>query len=587
MNASSRPFWNARKPDHVARFDAAASRGAFVIRLDSSDSRTTALFGPRGKAREKNSRTPTEPATLTGLKLFIVHSHYRPGGVRRVIELAAPAVAATLHPRVRKIVLIGGEAPENGWLKTFRAVLAEVRVTCAIEPALGYISEQRARPQAIASRVRTHLQKCFAGARRGDCLVWIHNPGLGRNLIVADELKKICGARDLPMLFHHHDWWFDNRWARWPEMQRMGFATLERVAEAILPTCASVRHAGINQADVRVLRRHLGARAGWVPNPAIPAILPERELAVRARDWLRKKVEDDGPVWLVPCRLLRRKNLAEALLLTRWLRPEAWMVTTGALSSADEAKYASALEQASRRHGWRLRLSVLARAESRKPSVAALLAASEAILLTSLQEGFGLPSLEAAAAQRPLISRALPTIAPDLARFGFDFPQSYDDVQVDPRLFDLDREMQRQAKRWLKWRSQLPKPCQALVEKPALAADDKVPRAIPFSRLTLAAQLEVLAHPAEFSWKMCAPLNSFLRTWRRRAAAGTLIASKWPRRAKTWLGGAAYGRHVTELLAADPRSPDGTMESVAAMDEFIRSKLARENQYPLLWTSDP
>jgi hypothetical protein len=285
--------------------------------------------------------------------------------------------------------------------------------------------------------------------------------------------------------------------------------------------------------------------------------------------------------------LLRRKNLAEAVLLTRWLRPEAWIVTTGAMSSADELKYASALKQASRRHGWRLRLSVLARAEARKPSVPGLLAASEAILLTSLQEGFGLPSLEAAAAQRPLISRALPTIAPDLARFGFDFPQSYDDVHVDVRLFDLDHEMQRQTKRWLRWRRQLPVPCQALAERPALLAEGNVPRTIPFSRLTLAAQLEVLAHPTEFSWKFCAPLNPFLKSWRRRAAAGALIASKWPRGAMTWLGGAAYGRHVTELLAANPRTPAGTAESMGASNEFIRSKLARENQYPLLWTSEP
>ena len=307
----------------------------------------------------------------------------------------------------------------------------------------------------------------------------------------------------------------------------------------------------------------------------------------RARVWLREQLGDDGPVWLVPCRLLRRKNLAEALLLTRWLRPEGWLVTTGAMSSSDERGYAAALGRAARQHGWRLRLAVLAGAESAKPSVPELLAASEAILLTSLQEGFGMPSLEAAAAGRPLIARTLPTIAPDLARFGFRFPHSYDDIQIDVRLFDVDAERRRQARRWLAWRRELPKPCQSLAGRPSLLAGDEVPRAVPFSRLTLLAQLEVLTQPVGYSWKLCAPLNPFLRSWRKRASAGTLLASRWPRTATHWLGGEAYGRHVVRLLSRTPGDPLRPDASVAAADEFMRAKLAGENQYPLLWTSEP
>jgi glycosyltransferase involved in cell wall biosynthesis len=524
---------------------------------------------------------------LAGLKLFIVHSHYRPGGVRRVIELAAPEVAAALRPRATEIILMGGEAPDRAWLKVFCERCAGLRVTCAIEPALGYISEQRADGPVISRRIRVHLERCFARARSDDTLIWVHNPGLGRNLIVASELKRAALERRLTTIFHHHDWWFDNRWARWPELQRTGFRTLRAVAETILPTSPLVRHAGINQADVRILRRHLGNRAGWVPNPAAPEIAPTSVRVNRARRWLREQVSDDSPVWLVPCRLLRRKNLAEALLLTRWLRPQAWLVTTGAMSSSDERGYAAALGRAARKHGWRLRLSVLASAESAKPSVPELLAASEAILLTSLQEGFGLPSLEAASAHRPLIARTLPAIAPDLARFGFRFPQAYDDIQIDVRLFDVAAERRRQARRWLTWRRELPGPCQPLAGRPSILRDEETPQAVPFSRLTLLAQLEVLAQPLELSWKLCAPLNPFLQSWRKRAAAGTLLASRWPRSATQWLGGEAYGRHIRRLLSGAPGNSVGPEASVAAAEEFIRAKLAGENQYPLLWTSEP
>ena len=43
-----------------------------------------------------------------------------------------------------------------------------------------------------------------------------------------------------------------------------------------------------------------------------------------------------------------------------WLRPEAWLVTTGGVSSAEEEAYARQLEAAAETAGWRLRLGLLA-----------------------------------------------------------------------------------------------------------------------------------------------------------------------------------------------------------------------------------
>lgn len=522
---------------------------------------------------------------MGGLRLVIVHSHYRPGGVRRVIELALPAVAAALRPRVTGIVLAGGEAPDAGWFAHVRRRAGAIPVTCAIEPAVGYVSEQRLAPATAARRIRALLTRVLADGEPGGAVVWAHNLGLGRNLLLAETLHAVAAERGVPVVYHHHDWWFDNRWARWPEMRRSGFGSLAAVARAILPA-ADVKHAAINDADARILARHFGAAAGWLPNPAAPAARPRPAESRRARRWLRTALGDDGPVWLVPCRLLRRKNLAEALLLTRWLRPEAWLVTTGAASSADEQAYAAALAQAARRHGWRLRLSVLAGGEEGKPSVDALLAASEAVLLTSLQEGFGLPNLEAAAAGRPLLARTLPNIAPDLARFGFRFPQAYADVLVDTGLFAAAAERRRQLTRWRAWRAGLPAPCRALAGRPALLAARTLPAAVPFSRLTLTAQLEVLARPVEETWARCLPHNPWLASWRARAAAGTLRASAWPAAATRRLDGAAYARRFGRLL----RSPAPALPATAgqaAMAEFIRAKLAGDNQYPLLWSPQP
>lgn len=523
---------------------------------------------------------------MRGLKLIIVHNHFRPGGVRRVIELALPHLLDASQRKVDDVLLVGGEAPDTIWLQRLRASLGGVRVACAIEPALGYVSEQRAGRATLARRIGRFVEGWLGAGTADGVVVWAHNQGLGRNLLLTEALGCACASRGVPLVFHQHDWWFDNRWARWAEMRRMGYRTLGDVAKVLFPREQIVRHALINRADAAVLQRHLGERAVWLPNLAEAPARPAPARVRRARLWLRDVLGDDAPVWLVPCRLLRRKNLAEALLLTRWLRPEAWLVTTGGVSSADEQAHAHALAAGAVKHGWKLKLGVMAGDESAKPAVSELLAASEAILLTSLQEGFGLPNLEAAAAGRPLIVRTLPNIAPDLAAFGFRFPQAYDDVRVDPELFDCRAEVRRQERRWRAWRAQLPRGCRPLAGlPPLLAAGGSAP--VPFSRLTLTAQLEVLTRDPQESWEKCAPLNSFLKRWRDSASRRALKVSHWPRSADRWLSGRAYAKGFSRLLepaaGADPATNAG--ESIA--QEFIRAKLAGSNQYPLLWTSAP
>ena len=509
------------------------------------------------------------------MELIIVHYHFRPGGVRRVIEFATPHLLHALRPRVERVVLATGEAPDAAWLRQFKATLAPTPVRCRIEPTLGYTAESHHRP----GRLKAFLDELLRSAGAQNDVVWLHNPGVGRNLTMVREFSRACALRGVRLLLHHHDWWFDNRWARWREMQRAGARTLSEAGRIVFTATPNVRHAAINQADASVLQRHFGSQAAWLPNPAWPAPPPAPTRVRHARRWLRDELGDNAPVWLMACRVLRRKNIAEALLLTRWLRPEEWLVTTAATSSSDEQPYARKLLKAARRHGWRLRLGLLHDNESSKPSVAELMAASEAVVLTSLLEGFGLPYLETAAAQRPLIARALPNVAPDLARFGFRFPQLYSDVLVPSRLFDWNAESQRQARLFRHWRDRLPRACRSMLRAPAFSADQPVA----FSQLTLDAQLEVLAVPPQESWQFCAPLNSFLRRWRERAEQTALRTTPWPRTANRWLSGPAYARRFIELLDAPTLRPPDASRATAAQQDFLRAKL-NVPIHPLLWS---
>jgi glycosyltransferase involved in cell wall biosynthesis len=520
------------------------------------------------------------------LKLVVVHYHLRPGGIRRVIELATPHLARQFHGAVERIVLACGEANDRKWNVCFRERLGGTPVEIFVEPAFNYLSEQKRSIESASRRVRAALAKILPAGSANDCLVWAHNLGIGRNLLLARELTRICSAGGIPLVAHHHDWWFDNRWLRWREMRQAGFRTLRAAARTIFPPASKVLHVAINRADADILRRHFAKHAGWLPNLTEPAPAPPEERVRATQNWLEQRLADNAPVWLMPCRLLRRKNIAEALLLTRWLRPEAWLVTTGGVSSVHEQAYADRLAIAVVQNDWQLRLGILQGVEQDNPDVHELLTASEVILFTSIQEGFGLAPLEAAAARRPLIARSLPNVAPDLVHFGFRFPQSYRELLIDPRLFNWQTEWRRQQTLFRAWRNRLPGRCRAWTGNPVLLATGNSARPVPFSRLTLAAQLEVLAQPLDHSWELCARLNPFLTTWKRRAAAGCLQMTSWPRNAGRWLDGCSYARRFEQFVRATPRSGPPSDAGVAAQEEFIRARLGRAHLFPLLWLNE-
>jgi len=518
------------------------------------------------------------------LHLIIVHYHLRPGGIRRVIELATPYLLARLKS-VARVTLACGEAADQKWNQQFTRLVAPLPVEFTVAPAWGYFSEQTRAPKQIRSQCATALGRLLAGANSQNTIIWAHNLGIGRNLLLARELASVCQTRGIPLISHHHDWWFDNRWRRWPELRRAGFRDLKAVATAIFPPANNLRHAGINAQESAVLCEQLDGRAGWLPNP-VPRISPPKHAAIQStKGWLEHTLREHGaPIWLLPCRLLRRKNVAEALLLTRWLRPEAWLVTTGGASSADEQYYFETIQRTAHQHHWRLRLGVLSGDETRKPSVPELLAASEAVLLTSIQEGFGLPYVEAAAANRPLIARNLANVAPDLHKFGFRLPQAYDEILVSTWLFDWKAERARQDKLFSRWRRQLPESLQSRVDLPEVLRHRKQPMAAPFSRLTLTAQLEVLAQPRLHSWELCAPLNWFLSGWQSQAARKALELTNWPRRADHWLSGPAYARKFVRLLHSQ-RAKAAAPDPAALQAALMEKKLCAENLYPLLWTT--
>ncbi len=525
---------------------------------------------------------PYEPRGFRGMKhrparqLVVAHYHLRPGGVRRVIETTLPALAAT--GEFTGITLATGEAPEAAWLKRLGEALGGLPLQMEVHREFLYWSEIAPVGAEFAAQLGRTATDLLAQAGGEGAVLWAHNLALGRNAPLAVAWSRAVAATGATFLLHHHDFFFDNRWIRWPEMQAAGLPSLDAAAEAIFPDSPRTAHLAINRADHRLLTAEFGARARWLPNPVTAprhAAAGERE----ARAWLEARTGSDAPYWLLPCRLLRRKNVAEALLLVRWLRPGARLVTTGAPTSADEQPYAARLHEGAQKHHWPLQLSVLAGRED-APSVSALIAGAEAVVLTSLQEGFGLPYLEAASAGRPLVARALPNVLPDLVGMGLQAPTVYREIMVPRDLFDGEGERTRQRALWSRWRDDLPTEVQSLAgEPPVLATDDVL---APFSRLTLTAQEEVLGHADSRLQTVLDEANPDLGSWPRGGEGWP--ASGFGEEAEEALSPPRFAENfLAAMEAADSAAPSPRDASQKVFAAFLKDRLRGDNLYPLVF----
>ena len=423
------------------------------------------------------------------VRLVVFHYHDRPGGVRQVISRGLPQLVRRLQG-VEEVVLLIGELGDPRWLRELEFSLCGTPLRVVVHRNLGYLSGG---PPEISVDAQMLVLAELSGK---DVLVWAHNLSVGRNLPLLLCLPKWCAAAGALLWLHHHDWWWDGRWTRWADWQASGIYGLEEALALSVPTGEHIRHWCVNRCDLPWLQIRAGTAARWVGNPLPESTLPDEREIRQATRWLRD-ITGGRRVWLAPVRALRRKNLAEAILLAQHQAEPTCIVTTGGPSSKAEVPAWEFLCRAAVAQGWPFVPSVLAPGErisrgpsgknlSSLPSLSALLTAAHAIVMPSLQEGFGLPYLEAAALGKPLLARALPEVSANLAALGCTLTTPYQSLPVPVGSFDAAGESIRLAARWDLVRPQLP---------PELRMDREVmpwSEGRDFGSLTLEAQLEVL-----------------------------------------------------------------------------------------------
>ena len=350
------------------------------------------------------------------MNLAILHYHLSHGGVVRVIanHLQALQTALPADQSVRVALLHGpGRA---GWPDEQSRRLSGIQLQLRELPALSY---DTGAPNADALAADCQQALDSLGFEPAQTVLHVHNHSLGKNLSLPGALTGLAQA-GYSLLLHIHDFAEDFR----PENYRLLGESLapgdiEELPRLLYPQMPQIHYAVLNQRDYQLLCQAGIATTNlhFLPNP-VPDLsgLPDREQG-RAELFRRFGVNERQRYVLYPVRGIRRKNVGEVLL---------WSVLSGAQSTfslslpAENPRALPIYEMWKAQAASRCLPILFETGVQGGLDFGHNLAAADAILTTSLAEGFGMVFLESWLAGRPLIGRDLPEITADFSANGIE-----------------------------------------------------------------------------------------------------------------------------------------------------------------------
>ncbi|QDU90185.1 hypothetical protein Pla175_35870 [Pirellulimonas nuda] len=369
------------------------------------------------------------------MQLAIAHYHLDSGGVTQVIrnQLRALAACPAASRPERVVVLYGGRrggwpAPQPDETPPFELELVPVA-------ELEYSESASARPDAMADRLHQVLGD--HGMKVDQTLIHFHNHSLGKNGSVPGALA-LLADRGYRLLLQVHDFIEDFRPANYRRLERsLGLRDPQAIARVQYPQNPSIHYATLTTRDSDLLLQAgvAAERVHLLPNPVVDFHkAPPRDEA-RARVAQRLGLKQGQRLLVYPVRGIRRKNLGEMLLHAALDGGQTMAaLTLPPISPVELPSY-------DRWHGLSERLRLPCRFDIGglgRLEYEDSLAASDALLTTSVAEGFGLVFLEAWLAGRPLTGRNLPEITGDFETLGMRFDLLDPDIKLPVDWLPID-----------------------------------------------------------------------------------------------------------------------------------------------------
>lgn len=327
------------------------------------------------------------------LRVAIVHYHLKPGGVTRVIENAV----SSLEGHGVQTIVLSGEPYAGTNLDGTRTV-----------PGLEYRTRHSGgEPRELARS----LARFATGALGGAPDIWhVHNHSLGKNSAMPGAVAELI-AHGGRILFQIHDFAEDGRPTNYAVM-RTGCGD-----SAPYPLAPQIHYAALNARDTAIL-----AEAG-VPIERLHTLANPVAVSGPAEG---RRIELPGVsrLFLYPTRGIRRKNLGEMVLWSALGHEGDYFASTLAPANPEWLPIHDRWVSFAAELGLPAGFDV---GGNGKRPFSDWIANAEALITTSVAEGFGLAFLEPWGFGKPLVGRNLPEITAD---FQIDLSMLYDRFEV-------------------------------------------------------------------------------------------------------------------------------------------------------------
>ena len=483
------------------------------------------------------------------MHLVIFHHHLNRGGVTSVIENHLRSLATLPEAERPTQVTIAYGGRDAAWNA---ALPDELPFECAlvVVPEIEY-DNSRSTSGDLFDALQTLLRPYDQSAT----VLHFHNHSLGKNGQLPSAIGRLAD-KGWRILLQIHDFSEDLRPANYQhQIQQAG--TLEQVQRDLYPQAEQIQYSVLNHRDLKILQTTGidDRRLHLLPNP-VPQhhALPSPEQQIKWKSQLASDLDfpaSDSFV-LYPVRPIRRKNLGEFLLWSLLTEGITFALTLAPLNPQEQQAYQHWVQLA-KNLDLPVRFEISTKTELEFPEI---YAAADAIITTSVAEGFGLVYLEASLAHKPLVGRNLPSVCQDFESAGMTFPYLAPTMAIPSDFVDLKAIEQTRKQHLQRLRGEYGLPAdegsvQRAEESPFSGAT------IDFARLDLAQQTDLLQRV-----KAEASLQEALR---------------------------ALNPHVTEIAAADDLEATHSKNCQVIAENYSPAVIGRKlgELYRMLLTCEP
>lgn len=369
------------------------------------------------------------------LHVVVVHFHLNRGGVTQVVKnhLRALDLVASQADPLSVLILHGGET--GGWSSEVTKPLTNLDVHLKAVASLAYDTVPQSDPHRLYQDLRSVIDA--RGWEPNQTVIHVHNHNLGKNVSLPSAIRMLADD-GFGCLLQIHDFAEDFRPDNYQHLVQGLCADRPDEVPKHLYFCSDKIHlAFLNRRDHSILKEAglPDSKAVALPNP-IGGLgdLPTAEDG-RRRFFEASGCDPDQLLLLYPVRGIRRKNLGEALLWSLIVREQAFVATTLAPGNPIERRSYRRWKSLARE----LNLPLVFETSALKNlSYLDAVAASDAVLSTSIAEGFGLAFLESWTAGKPMIGRDLPEITEDFKAEGVDLAGLYSRLPIPLEWVDID-----------------------------------------------------------------------------------------------------------------------------------------------------